>query len=113
MIFHVLRRADWQRARATGEIGTGGFQFVHLCTGVQLRGVVDRYFNGAEYLVALAVDEAKFGDRLRWEPGVDPESARRADDGELFPHLYGPLPLDLVEAAHDLRPDGQLGERLP
>ena len=38
--------------------------------------------------------EAAAGVALRWEP---------SRGGDLFPHLYAPLPLAAVEAVHDLR----------
>lgn len=113
MIFHVIGRAAWQRARSVGEIETGGSAFLHLCTEPQLGGVVSRYFSDAGPIVALAVDAANLGDLVRWEPGVDPQSGQDTADRDLFPHLYGPLSLAQVDGAYDVLPDGQLGRRLP
>ena len=41
----------------------------------------------------LEVDSAALGEALKWEP---------ARGGELFPHLYGPLPVSAVAAEFDL-----------
>ena len=48
----------------------------------------------------LAVDPVPLGEALKWEP---------ARDGDLFPHLYGPLPVTAVTRADDLPlgPDGR------
>ncbi len=47
----------------------------------------------------VAVEAERLGDALKWEP---------SRGGDLFPHLYGPLPVDLaasVEPIPDERPD--------
>jgi uncharacterized protein (DUF952 family) len=48
----------------------------------------------------VAVDPASLGDDLRWEP---------SRGGELFPHLYAPLPVAAASKVETLRlgPDGQ------
>ncbi len=61
--------------------------FIHLSTGAQARRTAQLYFNGQGNLVLVAVDGARLGDALKYEP---------SRDGDLFPHLYGPLPLTAV-----------------
>jgi uncharacterized protein (DUF952 family) len=61
-----------------------------------------RHRAGQPDLLLLAVDPGKLGEALRWE------KSRR---GELFPHLYGPLPLDAVLRVDDL-PLGPSGEHI-
>ena len=51
-------------------------------TAAQVRETARRYFAGQADLVLVAVDEARLGPALRYEP---------ARGGGLFPHLYGPL----------------------
>lgn len=63
--------------------------FVHLSTAEQLTETVDKHFAGREGLHVAAVDLGSFGKSLKWE-------ASRGN--ELFPHLYGPLPLDAILA---------------
>jgi uncharacterized protein (DUF952 family) len=46
-----------------------------------------KHFAGRNDLLLVAVDTAKLGPALRWEP---------SRGGALFPHLYGPLPLSAV-----------------
>ena len=41
----------------------------------------------------VAVDLSRLGDTVRWEP---------ARDGQLFPHIYGGLPVDAVTSVAPL-----------
>ena len=60
--------------------------FIHFSTGAQVRDTAARHFAGAADLVLVAVATA--GLDLRWEP---------SRGGDLFPHLYEPLPLTAVQ----------------
>ncbi len=51
------------------------------------RETAARHFAGQEDLLLVAVDEPGLGDALRYEP---------SRGGDLFPHLYAPLPLAAV-----------------
>jgi uncharacterized protein (DUF952 family) len=61
--------------------------FIHLSSATQVRETATRYFAGAENLMLVAVDADALGDALRWEV---------SRGGDLFPHLYGDLPLAAV-----------------
>lgn len=61
--------------------------YIHLSCGSQVAATLDRHFGGVEDLMLVAVDLSLLGDSLRWEP---------ARGGELFPHIYGPLPVAAV-----------------
>jgi uncharacterized protein (DUF952 family) len=106
LIYHITTAAAWDEARAAGAyaadtLGTEGF--IHLSTREQLLGVAERYYRGQPGLVLLAVDEARLAAALRYE---------ESEPGMHFPHLYGPLNLDAVAAAHPLppRPAGGLAK---
>jgi uncharacterized protein (DUF952 family) len=73
--------------------------FIHFSTAPQLAGTLARHYAGKTGLKLIAVEAAALGDGLRWEP---------SRGGELFPHLYGELPLSAVTGVHDLvtRADG-------
>jgi uncharacterized protein (DUF952 family) len=96
-IYHLSRRADWDRARAAGsyegsrEDTADGF--LHFSTALQVTGSAAKHRSGERGLVLLEVDSAALGEALKWEP---------ARGGELFPHLYGPLPVSAVAAEFDL-----------
>lgn len=61
--------------------------FIHLSSGAQVAATVERHFSGVSGLVLAVVDLSRLGDAVRWE-------ASRG--GQLFPHVYGVLPVDAV-----------------
>ena len=96
-IYHMCRRDEWDAALARGAY-RGSSQdaadgFIHFSTKSQLEASAAKHRAGQHDLVLLVVDPAMLGDTLRWEP---------ARGGDLFPHLYGPLPPGAVRHVHDL-----------
>lgn len=73
--------------------------FIHFSTAAQVRETAARHFSGMAGLKLVAVAVAPLGPALRWEP---------SRGGDLFPHLYGSLPLAAVLWVKDLplAPDG-------
>ncbi|HET8995819.1 MAG TPA: DUF952 domain-containing protein [Acetobacteraceae bacterium] len=67
--------------------------FIHLSTAAQLTATVDKHFQGQSDLVVVAVDLSPLGDAVRWET---------SRGGDLFPHVYGALPMSAVTAAGPL-----------
>ena len=61
--------------------------FIHFSTRAQVEETAARHFAGQDDLLLVAIDAARLGEALKWE-------ASRG--GDLFPHLYGPLPLTAV-----------------
>lgn len=90
-IYHLARKAGWRDAERSGVYeGTAEDRadgFLHFSTGTQVAESAARHRKGETDIVLIAVDSDGLGDALRWEP---------ARGGELFPHLYGSLPLDSV-----------------
>ncbi|NYT39808.1 DUF952 domain-containing protein [Sphingomonas sp. R-74633] len=78
--------------------------YIHLSTAQQLVETLDKHFAGQTGLWLAAVDLEAMADAVRWEP---------SRGGQLFPHLYAPLPLDAVTAYSEVHyePNGAL--RLP
>jgi uncharacterized protein (DUF952 family) len=78
--------------------------YIHLSTTAQLQETLDKHFAGQDGLWLAAIDLDALGEAVKWEP---------SRGGQLFPHVYGPLPLDAVIAYSELHyePDGSL--RLP
>lgn len=76
--------------------------FVHLSAPEQVHLPANRLYSGRDDLVLLHIDPEKLTDPVRWEPGVptDPEAM-------LFPHLYGPLPVDAVLTTTEYPRDAQ------
>ncbi len=103
-IYHMCRLTEWQAAEAEG-FYPGSSQdaadgFIHFSTAAQVAASAAKHRAGQAGLVLLSVDPVALGEALRWEP---------ARDGDLFPHLYGPLPVTVVIRADDLPlgPDGR------
>lgn len=70
--------------------------YIHLSTAAQLTETVDKHFAGQRDLWVAAVDLAALGAAVKWEP---------SRGGQLFPHIYGPLPMSAVTAYGPLRRD--------
>ena len=97
LIFHVALRSDWDEAvRAGGvyAISTRGLTldqvgFIHCSFRYQVEGIRELIYGDVpDALVVLEIDPS----RLRSEVRVE-----NLDGGEeLFPHIYGPLPVDAV-----------------
>ncbi|HKU43724.1 MAG TPA: DUF952 domain-containing protein [Polyangiales bacterium] len=95
MLFHITTRKAWNVALDAGAYVPSLFAadgFIHLSEERQWFRTARRLYRGQRDLVLLVIDEK------RLEAGV----RREAADGELFPHLYGPLNLDAVISVYDL-----------
>jgi uncharacterized protein (DUF952 family) len=72
--------------------------YIHLSRGSQLAETLEKHFSGVHGLMLAAVDLSLLGDAVRWEP---------SRGGQLFPHIYGHLPVQAVvsvaplERTHD------------
>jgi uncharacterized protein (DUF952 family) len=89
----MCRADEWEAAVAAGSY-RGSSQdladgFIHFSTKDQIVESARKHRAGQDGLLLLAVDAARLGDRVKWEP---------ARNGDLFPHLYGPL--DPAESAN-------------
>lgn len=97
-LVHLCSRREWEAALATGEYRAGSITsvgFIHLSRPAQILAVANRFYAGAPDLLLLWIDPLKVRPEVRWE----------AADGELFPHLYGPLDLEAVASLDDFPPD--------
>lgn len=61
--------------------------YIHLSTAAQLPDTLALHFRDQNDLVLLAVRTDAVADALKWEP---------SRGGQLFPHLYGLLPMAAV-----------------
>ena len=97
MIYHVTTKDAWEKASAAGEyiadtIATEGF--MHASYAHQLKGVLERYYQGKKDLILLHIDESKLLSPLKIElaPSVN----------EDFPHVYGPVNINAVTHAEEI-----------
>ena len=94
-IYKVCDNALWDVAKRDGKFIGAEIDlqdgYIHFSTASQLRDTLARHFAGRNDLVLLKIDISQLG--VIWEP---------AGHGDLFPHLYGHLPLDSVVAEYQL-----------
>jgi len=87
-IYKICENALWREAERAGLFRGAPVDardgFIHFSTAAQVRETAARHFAGAADLMLIAVEAAALGGALRWEV---------SRGGDLFPHLYGPLPL--------------------
>jgi uncharacterized protein (DUF952 family) len=90
-IYKICPASLWREAESAGRFGGAPVDardgFIHLSTATQVGETAAKYFAGATDLVLVAVDAGALDGALRWEP---------SRGGDLFPHLYGALPLTAV-----------------
>lgn len=86
LVYKIFRRAEWDALVAAGQTRGAPVDladgYVHLSTAVQVAETAARHFAGESDLVLVALDPARLGPALKWEP---------SRGGALFPHLYRPL----------------------
>ena len=78
--------------------------YIHLSTAGQLTETVDKHFAGQSDLHIAGVDLDAMGEAVKWE---------ESRGGQLFPHLYAPLPLSAVLAYGPMKRDDDGSVRLP
>ncbi|MCO5732927.1 DUF952 domain-containing protein [Rhizobium sp. SSA_523] len=104
VLYKIVPEDLWQPARQAGifygapvDVSDG---FIHFSTAAQLAETARRHFAGQDGLLLVAVAQERLGDALRFEV---------SRGGDLFPHLFAPLPLSAVlwEKPLPLGADGQ------
>ena len=90
-IYKICDPALWREAERAGAFAGAPVDhadgFIHFSTAAQVAETAARHFAGKSDLLLIAVDAAALGSALRYEP---------SRGGQLFPHLYGSLPLSAV-----------------
>jgi uncharacterized protein (DUF952 family) len=91
LVYKICPQSLWGEAERVGAFAGAPVDladgFIHFSTDSQVHETARKHFAGQTDLVLVAVDPGALGEALRWEP---------SRGGELFPHLYGPLPLAAV-----------------
>jgi uncharacterized protein (DUF952 family) len=89
MILHICTRQDWEKALVDGKYRPASLEiegFIHGSRPEQILGVANRFYRGNAELVLLVLDPSHLNAEVRWETA----------DGDVYPHIYGPLNLDAV-----------------
>ena len=97
LIYHITSTEEWNLAQSIGEYETQQFDnegFIHCSYADQLEAVVNRFFPGQKNLVVLEIDSTAVGCKVIEE---------NLEGGtELYPHVYGKLPLDAIVSCRPL-----------
>ena len=102
-VYKICHKRMWEDAENEG-VFTGApvdltDGFIHLSTEDQMGETAARHFAGKDDLVLIAIDVQNISNDLRWET---------SRGGDLFPHLYGDLPVKIIlwKKPLPLGPDG-------
>jgi uncharacterized protein (DUF952 family) len=96
-IYRIISKADWAAATAAGAF-TGTAHdlrdgFIHFSTAAQAPETAEKHYAGLTDLLLLYIRDTALTAPLKWEKS-------RNDD--LFPHLYGSLPVSAVHRVESL-----------
>jgi len=104
LIYKIVPESLWRSAEAKGQFDGAPIDladgFIHFSTVTQAQETADKHFAGQADLLLVAFETDDLGPSLKWEP---------SRGGQLFPHLYGPLPTRLARSVKPmpLGPDGR------
>lgn len=94
-VYKILLPEEWERFEASGRFDGSPLDldsgFVHCSSRSQVAATAERYFSDEPSIVLLEIDTVMLGETLLWET---------APSGELFPHVYGPIPRNAVVRVH-------------
>src|SRR4051812_16818365 len=107
-IYHVAIRDEWEDAvrsggpyrRSTLRRSLEDVGYIHCSFAGQVQGIADLIYAGRSDAMRLEIDPSAVGAEIRvenLEGGTD-----------LFPHIYGPLPLDAVVDVSPMPPQRDL-----
>ena len=102
-IYKIVTAQAWAAAVETGRFDGAAIDladgFIHFSTREQVQETAAKHFAGQDGLLLVGVAPQDLGDALVYEP---------SRGGQMFPHLYGPLPTAraLFALPLPLRPDG-------
>jgi len=105
MIYHITSLREWQEAQQRGEYRAESLEtegFIHCSTNTQILPVVEKYYRGQGGLLLLMIDPSLLSSDLKWEPPSGGAPPPGVPDGDLFPHIYGPINMDAIVKTFDL-----------
>ncbi len=111
-IFHITTRKAWIDATRLGRysapsLATDGL--IHASTLKQVLPVAAQFYRGQTGLVLMELDPKRLTSELKWEPPTGGGPPPGVPEGDVFPHIYGPINLDAVVQVLDFNA-GEGGE---
>lgn len=106
--YKILTTEEFAQLRGDGHFAGSPVDlrdgYIHLSTQAQAAETAAKHFAGQDNLVLAMVDLVPLGDQVKWE---------ESRGGQLFPHLYAPLPLGAVTKHVVLRLDSEGRHQFP
>jgi uncharacterized protein (DUF952 family) len=105
MIYHISSRRAWQDAQQRGDYRADSLDtegFIHCSTETQVVPVVEKYYQGQPGLVLFIIAPSLLVSNLKWEPPSGGAPPPGVPEGELFPHVYGPINLEAIVKVYDI-----------
>ena len=99
-LLHIITTVGWQDAQGRGEYRPSSLieeGFIHCSIQEQLLGVANALYTGQTELLLLQIDPAQITAEIKYEDCYE--------SGQMFPHIYGPLPLPAITRVFNFRPD--------
>lgn len=100
--YKILTRDQFAALKADGTFAGAPIDlqdgYIHMSTQAQAAETAAKHFAGQDDLVLAMVDLVALGDAVKWE---------ESRGGQLFPHLYAPLPMSAVTTKTVLRLDAE------
>ena len=99
-VFKVCEEDDWESTKKEdfflGSKTDQSDGFIHFSTSQQLEGTLEKYFKSKSplYLLEVKTEDVE----LVWET---------SRNNKLFPHLYSPLPLNMVSQVYKIFIDNE------
>lgn len=116
MIYHITSRPAWSEARERGEYRAPSLEtegFIHCSTEAQVLPVAEKFYMGQSGLLLLVIEPSLLSSDLKWEPPSGGAPPPGVAEGDLFPHVYGPINLDAVVRVMDLEANSDGKHTLP
>jgi ribosomal-protein-serine acetyltransferase len=116
MIYHITSEVEWRVAKREGQYVAPSLQtegFIHLSKLKQVTKVANGFYAGQKNLVLLCVDPKRLQVPLKFEPPAANIHADHEEEGEVFPHLYGPLDSQAVIRVFEFPANGDGNFPLP
>lgn len=98
MIYHITKPITWNNGLSKGAYVPVEFEqdgFIHCSNEEQVLDVAGRYYPGQLGLLLLRIDPAQLSSNLVYENLIGGH--------ELFPHIYGPLNLEAINATAEFK----------
>ncbi len=98
LIVHLCPQPEWEQAQKAGEFRDASLEqsgFIHCSRPDQIFKVANHYYRGVQDALLLWIDPGRLKAEIRWEQS----------DGDVFPHVYGPINLDAVVEVRPIVPD--------